>query len=566
VSTLAHFIRRNSESQHTGLLFEQESFTHAQIVAQACQRAAFILEQRSTGPFHVGVLLDNVPEAIFWLEATGLAGAATVGINSTRRGAELARDINHTDCLFVVTDPVGARLLQEAGIDRPVWVTGSADYETALATHQGAGLPDTDVSESDPFVLIFTSGTTSAPKAAICTHGRIVRVASSSIERLGIRETDVAYNAMPWYHSNALYVSIATSIVAGGTLAMRRRFSASGWLPDVKQHGATFFNYVGKPLEYILATPESPGDAENQLRFGIGNEANEGDIAEFKRRFGVEIIDGFGSTEMGVVISRTPDMPPGALGRARDENTVVMDPSTEQECPRAQFDANGRLTNPDEAIGEFVNKVGLSSFEGYYNNDEANAERSRHGWFWSGDLGYRDEQGFFYFAGRNYDWLRVDGENFAAAPIERILLRFPDMLLVAVYAIPDPHVGDQVMAAIHLGDNDSFDPVAFDEFLGSQADLGTKWAPRFVRLTSEFPLTQTNKIQKRQLRSELWITSDRIWWKPDKAAPYRLFTSEDADRLSDEFERNGRGPVLSTFSGVPSRRPATTDSGEVTSN
>jgi fatty-acyl-CoA synthase len=122
------------------------------------------------------------------------------------------------------------------------------------------------------------------------------------------------------------------------------------------------------------------------------------------------------------------------------------------------------------------------------------------------------------------------------------------------------------MAAILLRDNDSFDPVAFDDFLGSQTDLGTKCAPRFVRLTSQFPLTQTNKIQKRQLRSELWITSDRIWWKPDKADPYRLFTSEDADQLSEEFERNGRGTVLSTFSRVPSRRPATTDSGEVTTN
>jgi fatty-acyl-CoA synthase len=328
VSTLAHYIRRNSESTRTGLLFEDESFTHAEIVTQASQRAAFLLEQRSTGPFHVGVLLDNVPEAIFWLEAAGLVGAAAVGINSTRRGAELAGDILHTDCLFVVTDPAGTGLLAEAHIDRPVWVTGSPEYETALGRFEGATLPDVDVSETDPFVLIFTSGTTSAPKAAICSHSRIVRVASGSVERMGITADDVAYNSMPWCHSNALYVTIATSIVAGCSLAMRHRFSASGWLPDVKRYGVTYFNYVGKPLEYILATPESPDDADNRLRFGLGNEANERDIDEFGKRFGVTIIDGFGSTEMGVVISRTPDMPAGSLGRARDDDTVGRDPAT----------------------------------------------------------------------------------------------------------------------------------------------------------------------------------------------------------------------------------------------
>ncbi len=555
MTTLAHFIRRNSESKRTGLLFEDESFTHAEIVAQACQRAAFLLEWRGAGPFHVGVLLDNVPEAIFWLEAAGLVGAAAVGINSTRRGAELARDINHTDCQFVVTDPAGAALLDEAHIDQPIWVIGSSEYDAALGRHEGAGLPDADVGEFDPFVLIFTSGTTSAPKAAICTQGRIVRVAGASVERRGITEEDVAYNSMPWCHSNALYVTVATSILAGCGLAIRRRFSASGWLPDIKRYGVTYFNYVGKPLEYILATPESPDDTDNSLRFGLGNEANERDIDEFSRRFGVDIIDGFGSTEMGVVISRMPDMPPGSLGRAADQNTVVLDPATEEECPPAQFDANGHLTNPDEAIGEFVNKAGLASFEGYYKNDEANTQRSRHGWFWSGDLGYRDREGFFYFAGRDYDWLRVDGENFAAAPIERILLRFPDMLLVAVYAIPDPRVGDQVMATIQLRDNPSFDPVTFDTFLRAQPDLGTKWTPKFVRLTDEFPMTQTNKIQKRRLRSELWAGPDPIWWKRDKGQPYVPFSAEDADKLRTIFERNGRGSLLPSDAGGAAPSP-----------
>ena len=123
-----------------------------------------------------------------------------------------------------------------------------------------------------------------------------------------------------------------------------------------------------------------------------------------------------------------------------------------------------------------------SNFEGYYNNPEADAERTRNGWYWSGDLAYRDEEGIFYFAGRTGDWLRVDSENFAAAPVERILARFDGVSGVAVYPVPDTRTGDQVMAALELEPGATFDPEAFTAFLAAQADLGTKWAPRYRAL------------------------------------------------------------------------------------
>src|SRR5207302_969481 len=138
---------------------------------------------------------------------------------------------------------------------------------------------------------------------------------------------------------------------------------------------------------------------------------------------------------------------------------------------------------PDEAIGELVNKRGGAAFEGYWKNDEANAQRLRNGWYWTGDLAYRDERGYIYFAGRDFEWLRVDGEYFAAAPVERILSRHPDVILAAVYAVPDPVVGDRVMAAIELRPGAGLDPEAFASFLEAQPDLGTKWAPAFVRVT-----------------------------------------------------------------------------------
>ena len=114
------------------------------------------------------------------------------------------------------------------------------------------------------------------------------------------------------------------------------------------------------------------------------------------------------------------------------------------------FDDEGRLLNAGQAIGEIVNRSGRGKFEGYYRRDDAEQDRLRRGWYWTGDLGYVDVDGFFYFAGRTGDWLRVDSENFAAGPVEAILSRHPDLAVVAVYPVPDTAsgAGDQVMVAL----------------------------------------------------------------------------------------------------------------------
>jgi acyl-CoA synthetase (AMP-forming)/AMP-acid ligase II len=211
---------------------------------------------------------------------------------------------------------------------------------------------------------------------------------------------------------------------------------------------------------------------------------------------------------------------------------VVLDATTGDECPRAQFDLQGRLLNAEEAIGELVSKSGGAGFEGYWRNDEAERARLKEGWYWTGDLAYRDDDGFFYFAGRDHDWLRVDGENFASAPIERILQRHPDVALAVVYAVPDPVVGDQVMAAVQLRPGTGpLDAGALADFLASQADLGTKWAPRFVRMTSALPITATNKVLKRELRAERWNCAEPVLWQPNKGSPYEPLSAADAAAL-----------------------------------
>jgi fatty-acyl-CoA synthase len=290
---------------------------------------------------------------------------------------------------------------------------------------------------------------------------------------------------------------------------------------------------VGKPLAYVLATPEQPDDADNTLKFVFGNEAAERDVARFAERFGAFVVDNYGSTEGGAVVTRDPDQPPGSLGRA-GEGIEVRDPDTGHVCPPARFDADGVLVNPDEAIGEMVSTTGASGFEGYYNNDEANRQRVRDGVYWTGDLAYLDADGFVYFAGRGFEWLRVDGENFAAAPVERILARHPDVGEVAVYAVADEVVGDQVMAAVVAGAG-GFDGAGLAGFLDAQADLGTKWAPRYVRVMDALPATPTNKVLKRQLRTEGWDVADAVWWRPGREGDYAVMTAQDTEALRSRF-------------------------------
>ncbi|MGB2921362.1 MAG: long-chain-fatty-acid--CoA ligase FadD17 [Mycobacterium sp.] len=431
-------------------------------------------------PPHVGVLLGNTPFFCTVLVAAALSGIVPVGLNPTRRGAALQRDIDHADCQLVLTDePVDA----VTAVD-----VESQDFAEELGSFEGTPVDFRSADPDDLFMLIFTSGTSGDPKAVRCTHEKVAFPGAMLSQRFGLGPADTCYLSMPLFHSNAIMAGWAPAVAAGASIALRRKFSASLFIPDVRRFGATYANYVGKPLSYILATPERPDDAENPLKVAYGNEGAPRDLTGFARRFGVQVVDGFGSSEGGVSIARTPDTPDGALGPLVGGVTIV-DVDTGAEC------APG-------VIGELVNTEGPGQFRGYYKDPAAEAERMRGGVYHSGDLAYRDTRGFAYFAGRLGDWMRVDGENLGTAPIERILSRYPGVTEAAVYPIPDPAVGDQVMAALVLPDDVHFDPGEFTRFLCRQDDLGPKQWPAFVRLGTTLPRTETFKVVKRQLSTE----------------------------------------------------------------
>lgn len=452
-------------------------------------------------PPHVGVLLGNTPFFSTVLVAAALAGIVPVGLNPTRRGAALQRDIDKADCQLVLADS-SARAAAE-GIE--VVDVESTGFAAELAAHRGAPVAFPDADPDDLYLLVFTSGTSGDPKAVRCTQEKVAFPGVMLAERFGLGPADTCYLSMPLFHSNAVMAGWAPAVAAGASIALRRKFSASQFIPDARRFGATYANYVGKPLSYILATRARPDDADNPLRVLYGNEGAPRDLRRFADRFGVQVVDGFGSSEGGVAIARTPDTPEGALGPLV-AGVDILDVETGQPCPPG-------------VVGELVNTAGPGQFRGYYRDPEAEAQRMAGGVYRSGDLAYRDENGFAYFAGRLGDWMRVDGENLGTAPIERILMRYPDVTEVAVYPIPDPSVGDRVMAALVLPDVASFDVEHFVEFLDAQDDLGPKQWPSYVRLSSALPRTETFKVLKRQLAAEATDTPDPVHPIPRPNSP-----------------------------------------------
>ncbi len=541
----AALLRRNATDpairDRAAIRFGDRVWTHADYFTESCRWANLFLDRLPPDrPRHVAVLLDNLPEYLFAFGGAALIGGAVVGLNHTRRGEQLGHDVHHTDCGLVITETRHLDLLEGLADLPPVLVLEDSLPE-ALATCAAAD-PGLDPDVDTPWALIFTSGTSDAPKAVICSQRRLLVTGKRMTMIMDLGPDDVGYVCMPLFHSNAVQVGWAPSIVAGASVGLGRRFSASGWLPDVRRYGATYFNYTGKPLAYLLAQPERPDDADNPLRVAFGNEGSPHVVDEFARRFGVDVIDAYGATEGGVAVSRDADPRPGALGRVGPGVKVVDEDGNEK--PIATFDDAGRLTNAAECVGEIVNTAGVGPFEGYYNNADATERTTRFGWYWSGDLAYVDADGYLYFAGRNADWVRVDGENFPAGPVEETLRHHPDVVLAAVYGVPDDQAGDQVMAGVVLRDGAAFDPGGFAAWLDARDDVGPKARPRYVRVLTEPPTTGTFKIVKRTLVHEKWRADrtggDEVWVRGRGDDAYRRFTPADEQALHDSFVRYER--------------------------
>ncbi|TDE27413.1 AMP-binding protein [Actinomadura sp. 6K520] len=555
--TIAGMLLARLGDDRPGLRSRDRDWTWDEVVREGAARASLARELRRDGPFHIGVLLDNVPEYVLWLGAAALSGATIVGVNPTRTGSYLEREVRRTDLQLLVTDRAGLELLDglDIGVPRDRFLLVDDDgYAERIEDHACEPEPDASVTPATQMLLLFTSGTTGTSKAARCSQGRLAELGRDNSAKYDVKRDDVCYCPMPLFHGNALMALWAPSLAAGATVCLTPGFSASGFLPDVRFYGATFFTYVGKAIGYVLATPERPDDADNTLTHGFGTEASPEDKAEFLRRFGATLVEGYGSSESAGMISRVPETPPTALGRPAHDGVRIVNPETLETCEPAILDGHGRVTNAEAAVGEIVDVHGAGRFEGYYNDPAADAERVRHGWYWTGDLGYVDGGGFLYFAGRSGDWIRVDSENISALVTQNAVRRHPKIVDAVAFGVPDPRSGDQVMAAIELQAGVRFEDLDLAAFLAAQEDLGTKGAPRYVRVSHALPTTGSGKLRKKEMQLEGWRTGDPVYRRAARAdegaddgagAPgYALMTEADKAALHAEFAAAGRRRFL----------------------
>ncbi|MFQ5699554.1 MAG: AMP-binding protein, partial [Myxococcota bacterium] len=420
--------------------------------------------------------------------------------------------------------------------------------------------PDVTVQPDRPLMVIYTSGTTGLPKGILNNHLKLIFIGRAVSSNMELTPDCVGYASMPLFHSNSMFLGFMPAFTVGGSMALRSRFSARAFLPDVLRHGVTYWNYVGEPVHYILDALEREFGSEerildevaanprNHLRYAIGNGAAAPDIDRFMAWLDLEdMFEIYGSTEAAISTFRRKGDPRGSVGELTDPSVKILREDG-RECPPARLDPNGKIANYAEAVGEIVRVAADTGlFQGYFANEEANSEKYREGVYHSGDLGHvliRDGRRYLFFDGRTDDWIRKDGENFSAAQVARMISEHPDVPLAAAYGVPCAVSDELVMVAIKLRPQARFDPQAFFDWLHEQTEHGSmdpKWLPDFVRIVDEFEYTQTEKVLVRNLKRVHFdlsrIPDPKVYWRERGDTGYRAFTVQDWTRLREVFAR-----------------------------
>jgi fatty-acyl-CoA synthase len=575
----------------TAVRHAERSWTYREFRDEAVRFAHFL--SRRLGrvddrrPGHVAVFLENHPEFLALYAACGYTGLTLFGVNTGLRGETLAGVLNHSGARLLVVDehllPVVERIRHQLSNIAPenllVLRTRSGDspaegdllecVSREIAPFgESLDTPGVDVAPEANLMVIYTSGTTGLPKGINNNHAKLLVIGQNAARSLDLGPDDVGYACMPLFHSNSVFLGFHPAFHVGGTICLRERFSASGFVPDVLRYGVTFWNYVGEPVHYILGAIEDAygGQEErilaelarnprNRLRFAIGNGAAPPDIDRFMRWLGMEdMFELYGSTEAAISTFRRKGDPRGSVGQILDKRVKILN-GEGRECPPAELDADGRIANYGEAVGEICRLADDSGlFQGYFGDDEANASKFHGGVYHSGDLGHiqlLDGKRFLYFDGRTDDWIRKDGENFSAAQVARIVQEHEDVVLAAAYGAPCAVSDELVMVAVKLRNGAVFDPQAFFDYcqrMTTSGGMHPKWFPDFVRVVEEFEYTKTQKVIVRSLKRVHFdrrrLPEQEIYWRQRGDTEFRAFTKADFEQLQRTFEASERAHLL----------------------
>jgi len=495
-------------------------------LAAACHRyARWGLARRLGREDTVCLVMANCPDYMaIWLGLSGI-GATVALINTNLRGELLAHSLNLVAPRYLIA---GASLGEAVRAVQPFlapgiecWVSGAGGGDLPRLDEAIAGLPG-DVlrageghapSLADRALCIYTSGTTGLPKAANVSHRRLMQWSHWFAGLMDVQPGDRMYDCLPLYHSVGGVVATGATLVGGGAVVLRERFSASGFWKDVVEERCTLFQYIGELCRYLLAVPPQDEESRHVLRLACGNGLRGEVWREFQQRFRMpQILEYYAATEGNFSLYNCEGRP-GAIGRippflAHRLPVALVKLDVEAQAPAR--DAAGRCMRcaphePGEALGQILSENGATRFEGY-TDDAASAEKILRdvfapgdAWYRTGDLMCQDEQGFFYFVDRVGDTFRWKGENVSTSEVGGVMASCPGVVDAVVYGVSVPGTeGRAGMAAVVAAAD--FD---LDELRRALIERLPDYArPLFLRIVGALELTGTFKLRKQELALE----------------------------------------------------------------
>ena len=468
----------------------------------------------------VAIEMENRPEFLFLWFGLCKIGAIEVPINTAHRGNLLAYMVNQGDCRFMVVEakfldrvvPVFKDLpkiekvlvLKEQVEKLPKLNRPAFDYRKVM-DNSGIYAP-VDVKWTDPFAIMFTSGTTGPSRGALLPHSYALHMGEIITNAAEYTEKDCLYTVLPLYHGNAQLLSTIPALMKGARMMLRERFSASRFWDEVKKYGCTAFNYIGAILPILYKAKPKPDDADNPLRIMLGGGAPMDLFEDIEKRFGVTLIEGYGMSEIGIPVMNTPRVrKPGTCGKPLPDYQVkVVDENGVQVGPNTPGELLVRHLKPN------------CMFLEYYNMPEETIKAWKDLWFHTGDYLYYDEDGFFHFVDRKKDALRRRGENISSYEVEKVINAHPAVLESAAVAVTSEFSEDEVMICLKVKPGKKLAPEALMAFCEER--MAYFMIPRYVRFLDELPKTPTQRVEKYRLR-EQGVTPDT--WDRDKQG-YKL--------------------------------------------
>jgi carnitine-CoA ligase len=449
---------------------------------------------------HVALMLDNSADFMVMFFAIARLGAVAVTVNTGLRGDGLAWVLQHCDArLFVVeghyVDLLDAALADEVHVHR-VWVRSDQpsprQLDQILSSHLGLAVPGPyPRAPEDIATILYTSGTTGRAKGVMLTDHGYARAADWFVSSLRLDNDDILHTCLPLHHVNAQHLSMCGALLCGGRLVLERRFSASRFWPSVMEHGVTEFNLVGAMLGILHALPPQPAEHDHQVRVACVAPTPAEIHRECEERFGVMLLDGYGLTET------TPGLTYSPYGAARVGSCGLSAPYVDLEIRAA--DGRQMPTGLDGEIVVREREPGVF-MRGYYRDREATSAATRDGWFWTGDRGSLDPDGFLFFRDRLRDVIRRRGENVSPDEVERAALTHPAVRDVAVVGAPSDVPGGEEDVAMFVVCRDGAQVDAEELIEWCRPRVADFMLPRYVEFLDELPRTETLRVQRAALR------------------------------------------------------------------